>query len=97
MPRQQSVQLAVQEHFFCTRIDQADYLVIFICFESMFYGFGDRAICFKPLAGTQVEFFNFFERCRFGQALAQHIGEQMMVAIPLPAVIQRDNENVLLL
>ena len=49
------------------------------------------AVLFMPLAGAQVEFGEFFG---FSQALAQQIAKEMVIAVPAPLVIQRDDEQV---
>src|SRR5690349_21342924 len=59
-----------------------------------------QAIVFIPLAGTDVRFVHAAVRipCRCGgalvQSLPQQIGEEMVIAVPTPLVVQWDDEQV---
>ncbi len=49
-----------------------------------------------PHAGMAMEFRNECEQC-LTQAIAQHSGKEMMVAIPLPLVSRSNDEQIGLL
>src|SRR5512147_3212679 len=53
----------------------------------------DVSVPFKPLGGETMEGGDLFWMCSM-ELLAQHFGEQMMVTVPTPIVIERDNEEV---
>src|SRR5439155_19036004 len=59
-----------------------------------------QAMVFIPLAGTTVQFGHIphLISCRRGasllQSLAQQISEELVIAVPPPLVVQRDEEQV---
>src|SRR3990172_5736056 len=59
----------------------------------MAHGLRDKPMALVPLGGAMMQF-----RPTFGpgllQALAQEIGEETMVAIPMPVVVEREQEQV---
>jgi len=59
-----------------------------------------QTIVFIPLAGTAVQFGHTppLGPCRRGcalvQSLAQQIGKEMVITVPMPLVVQGDDEQV---
>src|SRR5215467_8716206 len=61
--------------------------------QRMSHCLGEHVVLLVPAAGTTVEFGHF---CwlRLLQAVLQHLGKQMVIAIPLPLVVQCVDEQV---
>ncbi len=56
-------------------------------------GLGLLAVALEPRAGPPVQV-RYLVGLLVEQARLQHVGEQMVVAVPLAAVVQRDDEQV---
>ena len=56
--------------------------------------FERQTMIFIPLAGANVMLGDFFRGKALPQALAQQFSKEMVIAIPLPLVVERDDEQV---
>ena len=56
-------------------------------------GFVDQTLRLKPQAGSSVQFSQAL-RLGLAQALLQHAGKKMMIAIPIPFIIQWNDKQI---
>src|SRR5215471_3325306 len=74
-------------------LDQADSLLDIGNGQRMGYCLVEELVLLEPAAGPAVQFRNHGRLC-LPQTIAQSLGKQLMVAIPLPFIVERDQEQV---
>ena len=70
-----------------------DPFVIRRC-QRVLHRFGNQSLPLVPHAGAAVQAGHRFGRHAARQPLPQHLGKQMMVAIPLALIVQRHDKQV---
>ena len=86
-------------HFVGTPVDKFGCLTRVAGEESVFYRVGKVAVGLVPLAGPPVQFgsgFVYPTGCARStpQSFGEKIGKEMMIPIPLPAIVERHEKQV---
>ena len=90
-PGQHRLNLALEDDLPPPPLDQACRALKIGGSQGMLHGFSNKAMLFVPDTGTTVK---FWHQLGFGlcQTMGEHFGKQVVVAVPLPLVIQGDHK-----
>jgi hypothetical protein len=90
------VDLLIEHQAHADLLDQADGSKRIPAVKSMLYRLHNKPLALEPFAGLPLQFMD--ERgLLVGQALLQHVGEELVVPIPATRVIQRIDKKVAVL
>src|SRR3712207_1863768 len=88
-PVEYDIHLSTQRDCAAVLLDQVGSVCPIMACQRMIYRFRDQSLLLKPGARPPVEERHVCGGYRAAQALAQHLGEQVMVAVPLPRIVER--------
>jgi hypothetical protein len=93
-PPTEREELTAHHQWFCLLFKQLRGPLPILRNNSMLQRLCQEAVLFKPASGPAVDVgYNLLVRT-IGQTLTQDLREEMMVAIPAPRLVQRDEEEV---
>jgi hypothetical protein len=90
-PLRQRVHLAPHDELAAMLLHQLRRAIVVARQQGLLNGLGDELVLLKPLRGTAVKL-----GAQLGELLlqgpAEHVGKQVVIAIPMPLIVQRDEE-----
>ena len=92
-PIQQGRHLAAHEQKTTIFLDQLCSPVLVACRDGLLDGFGDKSVLLVPLGSAAMQLGEQMGILVF-QALPENIRKEMVITIPMPLIIQRDDKEI---
>src|SRR5215467_9326413 len=92
-PAQHSMDMTLPHERPTVFFNEASSSVKIVGSQSMLYGFGDESVLFVPYAGATMQCGDERGFCLL-QVAREHLGKQVVVAVPVPLVIERSHKQV---